>query len=219
VRDAGGEVAFSGAVPFLPEDEVYTSRGVVKVPDVSTGPQIGMIGYLLPTAVEAAPGLWSSVDPQPTDPLLVLTAVYSGDLGLDDGVPQNVYRLDTDGLEQAVDDAGTPVTLYVRPGETVALPGGLGELTFEATPRFVALDLRHDPTLPFVLVFSLLALTGLAVSLFTPRRRVWLRAVPGPDGRTVVSAAALARGDDVGLQGELDAVVAAIDPERPEGPR
>ncbi len=215
VRDAAGQVAFSGPVPFLPQDEVYTSRGVVKVPDVSTGPQIGMVAHLLPTAVEAAPGLWRSVNPQPQDPLMVLT-VWSGDLGLDDGVPQNVYRLDESGLDAVVDAAGDPVTLYVRPGETVALPAGLGELTYESTPRFVALDLRHDPTLPFVLVFSLLALTGLAVSLFTPRRRVWLRAVPGPDGRTVVTAAALARGDDVGLAGELDAVVAAVAPPPPD---
>ena len=37
VRDAAGQVAFAGPVPFLPEDEVYTSRGVIKVPDVSTG--------------------------------------------------------------------------------------------------------------------------------------------------------------------------------------
>lgn len=209
VRDAAGEVAFSGPVPFLPEDDVYTSRGVVKVPDVSDGPQIGMVGYLLPTADEFLPDRWRSVHPQPQDPLLVLS-VWSGDLGLDDGVPQNVYQLDETGLEQAVDAEGTAVTLYLRPGETVALPDGLGELTYEATPRFVALDLRHDPTLAFVLVFSLLALTGLAVSLFTPRRRLWLRAVPGADGRTVVTAAALARGDDIGLQGELDAVVAAV---------
>ena len=216
VRDAAGEVAFSGAVPFLPQDEVYTSRGVVKVPDVSAGPQIGMVGFLLPTAVEAAPGLWRSVNPQPNDPLMVLS-VWSGDLGLDDGVPQNVYELDETGLEQAVDDSAEAVTLYVRPGETVPLPDGLGAVTYEATPRFVALDLRHDPTLAFVLVFALLALTGLAVSLFTPRRRVWLRAVPGPGGRTVVSAAALARGDDVGLAGELDAVVAALAPEPDHG--
>jgi len=143
-------------------------------------------------------------------------SVWSGDLGLDDGVPQNVYQLDEQGLEQVTDASGDPVTLYVRPGETVALPDGLGEVTYAATPRFVALDLRHDPTLPFVLVFALLALTGLAVSLFTPRRRVWLRAVPDAHGRTVVSAAALARGDDVGLQGELDAVVAAVAPPPPD---
>lgn len=34
VRDAAGEGAFAGAVPFLPQDGVYTSRGVIKVPDV-----------------------------------------------------------------------------------------------------------------------------------------------------------------------------------------
>jgi cytochrome c biogenesis protein len=209
VTDAAGQVAFAGPVPFLPQDEVYTSRGVIKVPDVSTGPQIGMVGYLLPTAVESKPGLWRSVHPLPGDPLLVLS-VWSGDLGLDDGVPQNVYQLDETGLEQAVDAEGSTVTLYVRPGETVQLPDGLGSLTYDSTLRFVALDLRHDPTLPFVLVFALLALTGLALSLFTPRRRVWVRAVPGPDGRTLVTAAALARGDDVGLPGELDAVMAAI---------
>src|SRR4029079_17478472 len=50
VRDASGQVAFSGPTPFLPQDEVYTSRGVVKVPDVSGDQeQIGLVGWLLPT--------------------------------------------------------------------------------------------------------------------------------------------------------------------------
>lgn len=220
VRDASGEVVFAGAVPFLPQDTVYTSQGVIKVPDVTTGPQIGFQGVLLPTAEQVGEGLWRSVYPQPTDPLLAL-AVWTGDLGLDDGVPQNVYQLDETGLTQALDADGRPVTLYVRPGETVDLPDGLGTLTFDALPRFVALDLRHDPSLGWVLAFALLAFAGLAVSLFVPRRRVWVRAQPAgspapvgstvPDGdqgpgsgRTVVTAAALARGDDVGLQAELD---------------
>lgn len=217
VRDAAGEVAFAGAVPFLPQDEVYTSKGVVKVPDVSGDqPQIGLVGFLLPTAVEAVPGLWRSVDPQPADPLLVLS-VWSGNLGLDTGVPQNVYRLDESRMEQAVDEAGDAVTLYVRPGETVELPDGLGSLTFDGLPRFVALDLRLDPSLAWVLTFSLLAVVGLTGSLFAPRRRLWVRARTGggPDegpGRatTVVTAAGLARGDDVGLQPELDRVLAAV---------
>jgi cytochrome c biogenesis protein len=214
VRDPSGEVVFAGAVPFLPQDTVYTSRGVIKVPDVTAEPQIGLQGVLLPTAEQVGEGLWRSVYPQPTDPLLAL-AVWTGDLGLDDGVPQNVYQLDEAGLTQALDADGRPVTLYVRPGETVDLPDGLGTLTFDALPRFVALDLRHDPSLGWVLAFALLAFAGLAVSLFVPRRRVWIRAQPagssasdgdqGPgSGRTVVTAAALARGDDVGLQAELD---------------
>lgn len=213
VRDATGEVAFSDAVPFLPQDEVYTSRGVVKVPDVAAGPQIGLVGFLLPTAVEPVEGLWRSVDPQPADPLLVLS-VWTGNLGLDTGVPQNVYRLDESRMEQAVDAEGDVVTLYVRPGETVDLPDGLGTLTFDDLPRFVALDLRHDPSLAWVLAFSLLALAGLAASLFAPRRRLWVRAAPadgpGDAPTTVVTAAGLARGDDVGLQPELDRVLAEV---------
>ncbi|NHT16735.1 cytochrome c biogenesis protein ResB [Cellulomonas sp. IC4_254] len=207
VRDPEGTVTYSGAVPFLPQDTVYTSQGVIKVPDVTSGPQIGLQGVLLPTAQQVADGIYRSVDPQPTDPLLAL-AVWTGDLGLDDGIPQNVYQLDETGLTQAVDDDGLPVTLYLRPGETVDLPDGLGTLTFDALPRFVALDLRHDPSLAWVLTFALLAFAGLATSLFVPRRRVWLRLRPGDEGpgsgRTVVTAAALARGDDVGLQAELD---------------
>ena len=209
VRDAAGQVAFAGAVPFLPQDTVYTSRGVIKVPDVSTGKQIGLVGFLLPTAIESGPGLWRSLNPQPNNPLLVLS-VWRGDLGLDGGVPQNVYQLDQARMTQSVDAAGKPVTLYVHPGETVVLPDGLGSISLDGLPRYVALDLRHDPTLPFVLAFALAALAGLATSLFTPRRRVWVRAEPAGPGRTVVTAAALARGDDLKLQDELDGVLVAL---------
>ncbi|GAA4698153.1 cytochrome c biogenesis protein [Promicromonospora umidemergens] len=215
VRDAEGEVAFSGRVTFVPQDTMYTSRGVVKVPDVSPGlDQIGLVGYFLPTAEVEPDGSARSVFPQPVDPLLVLE-VYTGDLGLDEGTPQNVYELDTASLDPAVEDSGERVKVLARPGETVELPDGLGTLTLgEELPRYVALDLRHDPSLGFVLVFSLLALGGLTVSLFTPRRRVWARAYVGQDGATVVEVAGLARGDDAGLQAEVDRALAAVpDPE------
>ena len=207
VLDSAGEVAFAGAVPFLPEDDRYTSRGVIKVPDVSVGDQIGIVGYLLPTAVVTPVGA-ASVHPQPDNPLLVLT-VWRGDLGLDTGVPQNVYELDDEDMEQVLEADGTPTTFFVEPGQTVDLPGGLGTFTWESLPRFVALDLRHDPALGWILGFSIAGLAGLIVSLFTPRRRVWLR-VASADGRTMVDAAALARGDDVGLSGELTKVLAAV---------
>lgn len=209
VKDASGSLAFAGPVPFLPQDSVYTSRGVIKVPDVSGGQkQIGMVGFLLPTGAEVAPGVWRSVSPQPDGPVLVLS-VWSGNLGLDSGVPQNVYRLDQSRMTQSVDGTGKPVTLYLHPGQTVQLPDGLGSLTFNGLPRYAALDLRRDPALAFVLAFALLALAGLATSLFAPRRRIWLRATRDQGPTTVVSAAGLARGDDIGLQPELDRVLAA----------
>ncbi len=220
VRDATGEVAFAGPVPFLPQDAVYTSNGVIKVPDVATGDQIGLVGVLLPTAVVSPIGA-ASVHPQPDDPLLVLT-VWSGDLGLDDGVPQNVYELEPAGMTQSTDADGDAVTLLVAPGQTVELPDGLGSIEWRGLPRFVALDLRHDPALGWILACSIGALVGLAVSLFTPRRRLWLRITPAAagapgggeeaassTGRTVVAGAALARGDDVGLADELARVMDA----------
>lgn len=207
VHDAAGEVAFAGAVPFLPQDDVYTSRGVIKVPDVSSGDQIGLVGFLLPTAVVAPSGA-ASVHPDPAAPLLVLS-VWRGDLGLDTGVPQNVYELDVDRMEQVVGADGAPMTLFVEPGQTVELPEGLGTLTWDALPRFAALDLRHDPALGAVLASAVAALLGLSVSLFTPRRRIWVRATDH-GGRTVVTFAALARGDDLGLPGELARVTDAV---------
>lgn len=232
VHDAAGEVAFAGPVPFLPQDAQYLSRGVIKVPDVSTGDQIGIVGHLLPTAVVTEQGA-ASVYPQPNNPLLVLT-VWHGDLGLDRGVPQNVYELDSTDMTQSLEEGGTETTLFVELGQTIELPDGLGTFTWEGLPRFVALDLRHDPSLGALAVFAVLALVGLAVSLFTPRRRLWLRIRrEGPDdgldggaedagaGRTVVAGAALARGDDLGLEAELQRVMDAVrtlDERQDDGP-
>lgn len=208
VRDASGEVAFSQPVPFLPEDDFYTSRGVVKVPDVAPGlEQLGLTGYLLPSAVADEGGV-RSVHPQPNNPLIVLT-LYTGDLGLDQGVPQNVYELDTEEMAQVM-DGDEPATILVEPGEEVDLPEGLGTIEFESLPRFAALDLRHDPSLMVLLVSAILAMVGLSASLFVPRRRLWVRITAGDDGRTVVEAAALARGDDPGLEPELERVMSAV---------
>lgn len=211
ITDADGEVAYSGAVPFLPQDSVYTSTGVVKVPDVTSGPQIGLAGTLLPTVVETADGGLASAWPQPLDPVIVFF-VYTGDLGLDDGVPQNVYRLDMTELAPVLDEAGEPATLAIRPGETVDLPQGLGTITWESLPRFIAVDLRADPSLPWLLAASAGAFVGIAISLFGSRRRIWLHLTPGPgtSAVTLVSGAVLAPAHDSAASRELDRVMAAV---------
>ena len=85
-----------------------------------------------------------------------------------------------------------------RQGQTVELPNGLGSIEFTGLQRFVSLDIHHDPTEGWVLAFALIAITGLLVSLFIPRRRVWVKAIPD-DGGVRLEYAGLARGEDPGL--------------------
>ncbi len=191
VTDADGNIAFSGAVPFLPQDGVYTSTGVIKVPDVTSGDQLGLRATLYPSAVPTTDGGIVSVNPQSTNPVILLTA-YTGDLGLDSGIPQNVYQLDESQLSPVRGDDGLPLVVDLRPGDTITLPDGLGTVTWDSLPRFVALDLRADPSLPWILGTSLASLLGIGISLFAPRRRLWLILTPGDEEHTLVEAAALA---------------------------
>lgn len=191
VTDADGNIAFSGAVPFLPQDGVYTSTGVIKVPDVTSGDQVGLRATLYPSAVPTADGGIVSVNPQATNPVILLTA-YTGNLGLDTGIPQNVYQLDESQLSPVRGDDDLPLVVDLSPGDTITLPEGLGTVTWDSLPRFVALDLRADPSLPWILGTSLASLLGIGVSLFAPRRRLWLILTPGDEERTLVEAAALA---------------------------
>lgn len=208
VHDADGNLAFSGAVPFLPQDTTYWSTGVIKVPDVTSGDQLGFTGDLLPTAYDDGTTL-HSLHPSPTDPL-VLLYMWRGDLGLDDGVPQNVYRLNEDDMEQVLQPDGRPLVIALTPGDTVELPDGLGEITFVDMPRFASVDVRHDPTLGWLLAVTASAFIGLTVSLFTPRRRVWVKCTDLPEGGTAVEAAGLSRGTDAGLGADLDGVLGKV---------
>lgn len=193
VRNGEGNVTYSGPVVFLPQDGVYTSRGVVKVPDASPD-QLGFIGILLPTASQNEKGELVSQFAELRNPYLVMN-VFAGDLGLDAGIAQSVYELDTDNLDQLAGPDGQPLQLYLKPGETAELPDGLGSVELEEIKRYVALDVRHDPTQGVMLVFTIFLLAGLGLSLFVPRRRMWVRAADTDDG-VATEVASLARGED-----------------------
>ena len=97
VRDGRGQVVFTGPVLFLPLDADFASEGVIKVPDAQPT-QLAFEGLFLPTAAVGSRGPYSTF-PDTIDPQLFLTA-YTGDLGLGDGVPQSVFTLDKDQLDQ-----------------------------------------------------------------------------------------------------------------------
>ncbi|MBF4620963.1 cytochrome c biogenesis protein ResB [Clavibacter sp. VKM Ac-2542] len=203
VRDPAGTVVYSADVPFLPQDAKLTSLGVVKVPD-GLREQVGMLGFFYPTqGAEKAP--FFSSYPDLDNPLLTLN-VYTGDLGIDGGVPTSVYTLDTGNLTQLTGGKTGVQSIELAPGQTMDLPDGLGSVSLDSVPRFVSFDVHHDPTQRWVLLFAILVLGGLLTSLFVPRRRVWVKAVPQADGSTTLEYAGLARGEDP----TLEAAVAAL---------
>ncbi|MFJ3029061.1 cytochrome c biogenesis protein ResB [Curtobacterium sp. NPDC087080] len=207
IRDGKGNVAFQDVVPFLPEDANYTSTGVIKVPDASPS-QLGLVGFFYPTASKLSTGAFASAYPDAQNPLLTLQ-VYRGDLGLDSGVPQSVYSLDTSGLEQIAGRQSKTASIELKPGQTKTLPDGTGSITFDGVKRYVSLDVHHDPSQLFVAGFAVLAVLGLLTSLFVPRRRVWVKAVPrrgAEHGEYDLEYAGLARGEDPNLERAVDDV-------------
>ncbi|MHA6693859.1 cytochrome c biogenesis protein ResB [Homoserinimonas sp. A520] len=214
VTDGEGNVAFSGTVPFLSQDANMTSIGVVKVPD-AVPEQLGLVGFFYPTAEELETGAFTSAFPDLRDPLLTFN-VFTGDLGVDDGIPRSVYALNTDEMTP-IAGRGTDVpAIQLRPGEAVELPGGVGTVTFDdlsdtsvdgtSVPRFASFDIHRDPSQGWVLAFAILVVLGLLTALFVPRRRVWVKAIEQEDGGIRLEYAGLARGDDP----TLDAAVADL---------
>jgi cytochrome c biogenesis protein len=211
VRNGAGEVVFSDAVPFLPQDGMFSSTGVVKVPDTGSGqPQLGFSGFFLPSAtLDPVRGPISSF-PAARDPALFLTA-YRGDLGLDDGRPESVFRLNMDGLEQ-LREGDQPLAFALRPGERQKLPDGLGSITFDGFAEWANFQVAHDPGKGLALASGLTALAGLMLSLAVRRRRIWVRVADEPvgQGRTVVQAGGLGRSESGAWGEEFQALVAAL---------
>lgn len=213
VRDGAGEILFRQQVPFLPQDDTYTSTGAVKV----TGGQprqLGLSGLLLPTAGTGEDGSLRSTFPGPSNPALVLD-VYEGEL-FPRGRAQSVYELDTSAMTRVTAEGGAPLRLTLAPGQSVALPEGRGSVTFERLDRWAGVSARYDPARPWALASGLAAALGLVASLMIARRRVFLRvtAVPvGEDGvvRSRVQLGALAKGEDPRLEAAMAGLVERIE--------
>jgi len=173
VRDNNGDVSYSGPTIFLPQDGNMTSIGIIKVPD-NLPEQIGVVAFFYPTAAELDTGAFTSIYPDPINPIISMN-VYTGDLGLDSGIPLNVYALDTDRLTQVAGRGSANPAVQLELGQTADLPNGLGTVSFDGIKKFASLDIAYNPGQIWVLLFSLLALAGVIVTLVTPRRRIWVK--------------------------------------------
>jgi cytochrome c biogenesis protein len=210
VLDAQGREVSSEAVPFLPQDASFASYGVVKVPDAK--PQLGLEGYFMPTfAASRARGIFSAF-PDALNPGLSLQA-YVGDLGLDDGVPQSLYELDTSRMKPVLGKDGKPLQIVLSPGRGVLLPDGR-TVRLDGWQRWVKLQVSDAPAKTPTLVSITIGLLGLMVSLFVRRRRAWVRVLGTPEG-TRVEVAGLDRSTvSQTLDDEVHTLLALVVPGR-----
>uniref|UniRef100_UPI000B2E2C97 cytochrome c biogenesis protein ResB n=1 Tax=Streptomyces hirsutus TaxID=35620 RepID=UPI000B2E2C97 len=208
VRDGDGKVVFKDAVPLLPLDSNVTSSGVVKVLDgyrnaEGKKEQLGFNAFFVPTFGGSQSGTMLSQFPGLDYPVLALSA-YHGDLKADSGIPQSVYQMDKTKMKEFKDSDGELFKKMLTPGETMTLPGGAGSVTFEKEVReWAGFQMVQEPGGGWALGGALVAIAGLAGSLFIQRRRVWVRAVEGPDGVTVVEMAGLGRSESATVPEEL----------------
>jgi cytochrome c biogenesis protein len=206
VRDAAGRVLMHEATPFLPQDANYKSVGAVKVTAASPN-QLGFFGFFLPSEYLDEVAGPSSFFPDLKNPALAL-GVYEGEL-FPQGRPQSVYTLSTEKMTQLKNANGQPLRLLLKPGQTTALPGGRGSITFDSVQRWAGLSIRYDPGKLLALGGAVAALAGLIGSLMIRRRRVFIRVRP-IGGRSVVSIGGLAKGEDPGLAGAIEDLLSAI---------
>ncbi|MFB8247961.1 cytochrome c biogenesis protein ResB [Streptomyces sp. NPDC001046] len=208
VRDGRGKVVFDDAVPLLPLDANVTSSGVVKVLDGYRNPQgkkeqLGFNAFFVPTFGGSASGTMLSQFPALDYPVLALSA-YHGDLGADSGIPQSVYQMDKKNMKEFKDSKGKLFKKLLRPGETMKLPNGAGSVTVgKDVKEWAGFQVVQQPGSGWALAGALAAIGGLAASLFIQRRRVWVRAVRGADGVTVVEMAGLGRSESAKVPQEL----------------
>ncbi|GLF97437.1 cytochrome c biogenesis protein ResB [Streptomyces yaizuensis] len=223
VRDRQNKVVYEGAVPLLPLDSNITSQGAIKVMDGyrdknGKKAQLGFKAFFVPTFAGHGEGTMFSTFPGLAYPVLALNA-YIGDLGVDAGLPQNVYQLETRKLKQFKDKDGNKLAKLLLPGETMTLPDGAGSITFEKEVKeWASFQISESPGNGWALTGAVAAITGLVGSLFVQRRRVWVRAVRGADGVTVVEMAGLGRSESPRLAEELTELAGTLHERVPTAP-
>ena len=108
---------------------------------------------------------------------------------MDSGVPQSVYRIDTEEMER-IGLQGLSI------GESYEF--GVGSITFNGVVPWVNLQVVKDPGKRWALFGSIFAIAGLLASLFIRQRRIYVRS----NGKQI-AVAGLALNRLPGLEDEI----------------
>ncbi|MEU5753354.1 cytochrome c biogenesis protein ResB [Streptomyces sp. NPDC047829] len=223
IKDGQGNVVMDKeATALLPLDSNVTSSGAVMVRDgyrnaEGKKEQLGFNAFFLPTYGGKGSTMLSTF-PALINPMLALSA-YHGDLGVDAGFAKSIYQLDKTNLEEFKDSDGKLFKKQLKVGETMTLPNGAGTVTFDGVQEWANFQVTEQPASGWALAGSVAAILGLAGSLFIQRRRVWVRAVKGADGVTVVEMAGLGRSESAKVPEELGDLAGALYEQAPDAPK
>ncbi|MCL9757891.1 cytochrome c biogenesis protein ResB [Frankia sp. AiPa1] len=232
LRDAKGRIVWQSNVACTPRDGMFTSTCTVKIPDTGLAPvgarrepqQLAFSGVFTPTTQLDPTRGYVSIFPAATAPGLTI-AGFVGNLHLDEGVPQNVYTVDTADMKQIAmtGPAGANRTAQVLAPDNskqrtlTGLPGGLS-LEVDSVAEFATFQVKSDPTKREALLFAALIVVGLVASLRVRRRRIWVRARPVPGGGSVVEIGGLSRSHGDGFAAELASLTSQVREATAAGP-
>jgi cytochrome c biogenesis protein len=157
----------------------------------------------LPTAAFDKTRGGISTFPAPDNPVVFLSA-FRGDLGMDTGVPQSVYRLDTSKMQKVGLES-------LAPGDTWQLPNDSGSVEFTGLQRWASFQIAYDPGKELALGAAAAAIGGLMLSLFVRRRRLWVKVSDDPQGGTLIGVAGLAKNEAADLTEDVAMIVAHLE--------
>jgi len=200
-------------IQWRPVDQTtYLSQGATKFEEPGiTDPverrenQLAVTGLFAPTPAMHGSVL-SSAGPELNNPTVAVD-IMRGDLGVDSGRGQSIFEIDQSMVDSGRLDRVARENLEV--GQSVTLDDGT-KVSFDGVERFVSLQVSHDPTQNWVLGFAVVMFVGLGASLFIKRRRLWVRAAPDGERRTVVEVGGLARTDQAGYGEEFTRIAADL---------
>jgi cytochrome c biogenesis protein len=99
---------------------------------------------------------------------MIYVSAWVGDLGLDDGVAQNVYLLDKTNLENKG-------LAELSLGDKWELPENLGTLEFVGVDRFATFNVAADPGQSWALLAATMTILGVIAALYVQRGFLWVR--------------------------------------------
>lgn len=205
---------FESPTPFLPRDSALRSEGVVVLPDANQDPatrkrtrdsEVAFEGVYVPTTGQIPPFVRSLYPARGNEGITLLA--YRGNTGLDSGVPRSVYSLDQSRVSSG--DLKLLGSKFLRPGQSWKLDDG-SQVEFVGSKQWMSVEVSHDPGRLTALTGAVAMVLGLLVSLFTRRRRLFVRLRPITTGGTRVELAGLTRADSEAFAAEFSRIERAV---------